>query len=106
MSIQPIDLQTLFVKMSQVGKEQAIQKESITIQQEIQGNEIAKKHIHDDSSVNRTDNSDSGPEKTREDREKEKKKGKEEKKQKKNEAPVSREILFDPDLGKNIDISG
>jgi len=106
MSIQPIDLQTLFVKMNQVGKEQIAAKESVNLQQEIQGSEIVKKNQHDDSSVNRTENSGEGPEKVREDKENERKQGKGENQKKKKDSSKSREILTDPDLGKNIDFSG
>ena len=106
MSIQPIDLQTLFVKMNQVGKEQIIAKESANLQQEIQGSEIVKKNQHDDNSVNRTENSGEGPEKVREDKENEGKQGKGENHKKKKDSSKSREILSDPDLGKNIDFSG
>jgi hypothetical protein len=106
MSIQPIDLQTLFVKMNHVGKEQAVNKESTILQQEIQGSEIVKKNQHDDSSVNRTENSGDGPEKVREDRENDGKHGKGENQKKKNDASKNKEILSDPDLGKNVDFSG
>ena len=106
MSIQPIDLQTLFVKMNQVGKEQAVNKESITLQQEIQGSEIVKKNQHDNNSVNRADSSDTGPEKTKEDGEGEKNQSQREHKKGKDEKQKNHEILFDPDLGRNIDISG
>ncbi len=106
MSIQPIDLQTLFVKMNQVGKEQAAQKDAITVQQEIHGSEIVKKHQHDDSSVNRADTPDTGPEKAREDKEGSRQHKKGEGKNKQNEHQRDKEILRDPDLGKNIDFSG
>ncbi len=107
MSIQPIDLQTLFVKMSQVGKEQAIEKDSITLQQQIQGNEIAKRNQHSDNSVNRADNSDTGPEKTKADNEHTHSQEKREnEKNKEAKTSESKEILSDPDLGKNIDFSG
>ena len=107
MSIQPIDLQTLFVKMHHVGKEQVAQKEAAVIQQEIQGNEMVKKHQHDDSSVNRADISDKGPENVKEDGRGSTDHGAEHKKSKEEKARrKEKEILFDPDLGKNIDFSG
>ena len=108
MSIQPMDLQTLFVKMSQVGKEQAVEKDSITLQQQIHGNEIEKRNQHNDNSVNRADNSDTGAEKTKEDNEHTMHNHeKRENEKNKNSKPFkNKEVLFDPDLGKNIDFSG
>jgi len=105
MSIQPIDLQTLFLKMAQVGKDQAVEKDSIMLQQAIQGSEIAKRNQHSNSSVNKANNSDEGPEKTKEDNE-HGSQGQEKRKNKKNQTSDDKEILTDPDLGKKIDFSG
>ena len=107
MSIQPIDLQTLFVKMHHVGKEQAAHKDSIILQQAVQGNELVKKHQHDDSSVNKTMNSDEGPETVKEEGTGNNSQPGEQKGKKEGRLSYKdREILFDPDLGKNIDFSG
>lgn len=43
MSIRPIDIQTLLVQMSQVGKDQAAVKEGVALQASIQGAEEQKK---------------------------------------------------------------
>lgn len=107
MPIQPIDLQTLFVKMNQVGREQAVLKNSAVVQQEKQGSEIVKKHQHDDRSVNQAETPESGAEKVKEDGKKgamNQKQGK--KKEPENPAPAEKEILSDPDLGTKIDFSG
>ena len=108
MSIQPIDLQTLFVKMAQVGKEQAVEKDSITLQQQIQGSEIEKRNQHSDTSVNRADNSDTGAEKAKEDSEHNmhNHEKRENGKKKNSKTYKNKELLFDPNLGKNIDFSG
>ena len=106
MSIQPIDLQTLFLKMSQVGKDQAVEKESVMLQQTIKGSELEKRTQHSDSSVNRADNSDAGPEKTKEEGEQSAQQGQDKRKKEKNNTSDNKEILSDPDLGKNIDFSG
>ncbi len=108
MPIQPIDLQTLFVKMNQVGREQAAIKNSAVVQQEIQGSEIVKKHQHDDKSVHRAETPESGAEKVREDG----KHGTMQQRKKRNEREEEKniqeekEILSDPDLGTKIDFSG
>ncbi|MCL2704967.1 MAG: hypothetical protein FWE72_02025 [Spirochaetaceae bacterium] len=106
MSIQPIDLQTLFLKMTQVGKDQAVEKDSIMLQQTLQGHEIAKRNQHSDNSVNKANNSDAGPEKTKEDKEQGGNHDQKKRKKEKNKTFEDKEILSDPDLGKNIDISG
>ncbi len=110
MPIQPIDLQTLFVKMNQVGREQAAIKNSAVVQQEIQGSEIVKKHQHDDKSVHRAETPESGSEKVREDgrhgnTQQQKKRMKSEQEEE-NKAAPEKEILSDPDLGNKIDFSG
>ena len=109
MPIQPIDLQTLFVKMNQVGREQAAIKNSAVLQQEIQGSEIVKKNQHDDKSVHQAETPESGSEKVKE--ENKQKGGRQQKKkmkEKDEEKGISeeKEILSDPDLGNKIDISG
>lgn len=109
MSIQPIDLQTLFVKMNLVGKEHSAQKNSVIVRQEIQGEEIVKKHQHDDHSVNKTETADEGLGKTKDDLNEENNPDKKHQQQHNHEAKEnleSKEILRDPNLGKNIDVSG
>ncbi|MBN1410608.1 MAG: hypothetical protein JW969_07170 [Spirochaetales bacterium] len=107
MPILPIDLQTLFSSMNQVGKEQAIQKEIAPEQQSIQANEMAKRTQEKDNSVNETEEMDNGPEKLKEDEEKknqEKMKGKKKKSEKKNSNENKDDPFKDPDLGQHIDI--
>ncbi|MCL2791633.1 MAG: hypothetical protein FWD87_00940 [Spirochaetaceae bacterium] len=106
MSIQPIDLQTLFLKMSHVGKDQAVAKESAALQQAIKGGELEKRTQHSDTSVNKADHSDEGPEKTKEDADQGGQNQDKRKNKKNNDMAENKEILSDPDLGKNIDISG
>jgi hypothetical protein len=109
MPIQPIDLQNMFLKMSQIGKEQAEQRNIAAQQQAAQGSEFVKETEHKDHSVNKADDLPDGAEKTDEDG---KRKGKEEQsEQKKREHDGDGEnrkgrYLEDPDLGHHIDISG
>jgi len=110
MPIQPIDLQTLFAHINQVGKEQAALKEGLLAQQAAQAKELIKEKKHQDESVNKTDQADEDRQKIHDDQEKgssgeasveaEKDNGKPDEEQKK----IS--VFTDPDLGKNIDISG
>jgi len=108
MPIQPIDLQTLFAHINQVGKEQAVLKEGQALQQAAHGNELIKEMKHQDESVNKSSKTDEDNQKIEDDQNQnnsgesfsdtEKEKQEEEKKR------VS--VFTDPDLGKNIDISG
>ncbi len=53
MPIQPIDLQTLFAHINQVGKDQAVLKEGQAAQQAAHANELIKEMKHQDESVNK-----------------------------------------------------
>jgi hypothetical protein len=110
MPIQPIDLQTLFAHINQVGKDQAALKEGILAQQAAQANELIKEKKHQDESVNKAEKANEDKQKIYDDHKKgspgeasvepEKDNGKPDEEQKK----IS--VFTDPDLGKNIDISG
>ena len=70
MPIQPIDLQTLFAHINQVGKEQASLKEGLLAQQAAQANELIKEKKHQDESVNKTVKADEDNQKIQYDQEK------------------------------------
>ncbi|MCK5197763.1 MAG: hypothetical protein KAR21_05400, partial [Spirochaetales bacterium] len=70
MPIQPIDLQTLFAHINQVGKEQASLKEGLLAQQAAQANELIKEKKHQDESVNKTVKADEDNKKIQYDQEK------------------------------------
>lgn len=108
MSIKPIDLQTLFMHMNQVGRDQAQQKQGLHLQQIIAGSELVREAEQKDSSVNETNPLSDGPENIHEDDDgsrgsRKRKKGEEEKKESKDN---SRKYFNDPDLGNKLDISG
>jgi len=50
MPILPIDLQTLFSQMNQVGKEQSVQKEGAAIQSSMQNMGLVQQAEHRDAS--------------------------------------------------------
>lgn len=106
MSLTPLDLQTLFVRLGQVGKEQAILKDAAPLQQSLQGSQIAQKTEIQDHSVNETKEAGDGPDQVKEDEEKSSSEEQEEEKKKKEKKKQQSEIFHDPDLGRNIDISG
>ena len=108
MPILPIDLQTLFSQMNQVGKEQALQKEVPPIHQSLQGMEIAENAKVKDESINQTDQVGEGLEKIKD---KEKKKEKENARRKKGKNKEEndsedKEIITESYLGHHIDITG
>ena len=106
MSITPLDLQTLFLKMANVGKEQAAIQKSVEHQQEREGDQIVKDENNRDHSVNKSeeakdsekinDNSDAhanGKHENHKNKDKEKNEDK-------------TKYFTDPERGHNIDISG
>lgn len=109
MPLQPIDLQTLFAHMNQVGREQAALKGAAVAQQEIRGQELAKETLQKDETVQHTDELQEEAAKVRE---KQQEGGgahhEEERKRKGEQAEEKRKKHYfeDPALGKNIDISG
>ena len=108
MSIKPIDLQTLFMHMNLVGKEQALHRGSLLMQQAVAGSELVQETEHRDSSVNETKSLSDGPEEIHEDEEQrsgQRRHGKREGGNEQKEGE-SANHYSDPALGKNIDISG
>jgi small-conductance mechanosensitive channel len=62
MSIQPIDLQTLFVRLSQIGREQSALKQAIAQNQAVTGSEIAQRSQDAGHTVRETSEVSEGPE--------------------------------------------
>ncbi|RKX76330.1 MAG: hypothetical protein DRP87_12190 [Spirochaetes bacterium] len=110
MPIQPIDLQTLFVKLTQIGKEQAEQRDISALHQTLQNSEFVKRTEHQSSSVTETKQVSEGPNKIeeKEERRRERKKREEQERERREEEEEKkkRRFLSDPDLGNNIDITG
>ncbi len=106
MPVQPIDLQTLFAHMNQVGKIQADLKEGVILQQAEKGNELVKETQHKNKSVNETGSAEEEEAKVKE---KTPEEGSNQKQGEKNEPeekkPKKKNFYTDPALGKNIDIT-
>lgn len=102
MPIEPIDLQVLFSRMLDVGKEQAVQNDQVSVAQSLQAGELVRQTEAQSHSVNQTretgeaepanGNGGSGAEE-----EEGPHKGKKQKR---------RPTFQDPELGRNIDIVG
>jgi len=110
MPLLPIDLQTLFTQTNQVGREQAVQKDTIPQQQALQGAQMVQKNAQKDASVTQTQNTEEGAESIRDRREKERRKRQAARGRPKGEAekkaPPASEKFSDPALGRKIDVSG
>ncbi|MFW5694387.1 MAG: hypothetical protein ACOCYB_04415 [Alkalispirochaeta sp.] len=109
MSIQPIDLQTLFVRLSQVGREQSAMKQAILQNQEVTGREIAERSRQAGESVLESEEVSEGPETVDEEGSSpqqntpshhEHASGEDDS----NES--SEDVFRDPDLGQHIDLEG
>jgi hypothetical protein len=112
MPIRPIDLQTLLMQMSQVGRDQAIEKDGPALQSAIQGAVTQKKETESKESVRRAEDAQDGalPVKDR----RERGKGKEgeggeegeEDAEGKGGGKGSEEVVRDPSLGNRVDLTG
>lgn len=104
MPVSPIDLQVLFSQMLNVGREQAIQNELVNVAQSLQATELVKQAETQSSSVNQTEPSEAagGAESGGESAESEEKEP-----EKRTRRRAGRKPTFqDPELGKNVDITG
>ncbi len=107
MSIQPIDLQTLFMRLSQVGKEQAVMREAEHVAQAAQGSEIVKHSDESARTVNETKDVEDGPDAIKDEEQKSEKRSGGEKGEPHDKAEKERKNVFsDPALGNKIDLSG
>jgi hypothetical protein len=110
MALLPIDLQTLFTQSTQVGKEQAAQKDAPPAAQSLQGSQLVQQQEIRDSSVNQAQEQQEGPEKLKDRarRGAERRKGRQKGGAKPPAAaqPPASDVVRDPALGRNIDITG
>jgi hypothetical protein len=107
MALLPIDLQTLFTQSTQVGKEQAAQKDAPPAAQSLQGAQLVQKAETRDKSVNETHDQEEGPEQVKD----RSRRGAERRRQKQKGAqppaahPPAADVVRDPALGRNVDIT-
>jgi len=111
MALLPIDLQTLFSQTAQVGKDQAAQKDAPPAAQSAQGAQLVQKAEVRDHAVNEAQNQEQGAERVKDRsrrgaqrREPRERRGKPPAKP--NARPPATDVVSDPDLGRNIDVSG
>ena len=110
MALLPIDLQTMFSQMTQVGREQAVAKEVPPQLQAMQAEQIVRKSEHDDKAVNQAREPGEGPEKVREDgRRGKRRRGGPRERRSPGQEPAEGgepEVFEDPALGHNVDLVG
>ncbi len=106
MPLLPIDLQTLFTQQTQVAKEQAVQKEAVPHAQSLQAAQLVAKAAARDAAVTEARQSDEGPEQVKE------RSGRQGRRREKRPAPPAKrppaggDVVRDPALGRNVDLTG
>jgi len=111
MSIQPLDLQTLFTQMSHVGKEHAHSREAVVHGQDLQAQKILEETQRQDHSIVQADKTEQEDQKIRDEHSQNapgghKGSGKKDSKEPEGESEEKPEVIREPYLGKNIDLSG
>jgi len=106
MSITPLDLQTMFVRLGDVGKEQNHLKEAVASQQAAGAKQIKEDEIRQDHSVNKAEE-DSETQKLKDEENNENQRENSSDKEKEKEKSHKDKVVFhDPEMGSHIDISG
>jgi hypothetical protein len=110
MAIQPIDLQAIFTQLDKVGKNQTVLREGQQIQESLQQIQSQKKLEENVQSVNEAQDMGEEAEKVKDEKRRRAhenyggaSEGRQEEEKGKNESP---DLIRDPALGRNIDISG
>lgn len=105
MAIQPIDLQVLFSRLNQIGREQAALRDAQAQAQAVAGSEIAERSEEQDHRVSQLSTEQEGPEVVDEDGEGNQPGANEEHAPNEEEHP-DQDVFRDPDLGQHVDLSG
>ena len=106
MSIRPLDLQTLFVKMANVGKDQALIQKSVENQQNREAHHLIKAENERNSAVNKVEEDKALDSVKDEDKEKEQSENSSSRDKDGNEGDDKPKYFTDPKRGHNLDISG
>jgi hypothetical protein len=108
MAISPLDLQTLFSQMDKVNKQEVAQKDGAAILQSIHQTRIQQQTDERIRSVNEAQNTGEGSEAINDEnggRAGQEVPFRESREEPSEEAPKGEEVIRDPDLGRNIDLS-
>lgn len=108
MSIKPIDLQTLFVKMDEVSKDQSLAKGQSALQQANAARAQVAKELEEDRRVTETPEENEAQAVKDDESDGANEKGKRRKSVGEDETDESDglEVVTDPDVGRHIDLTG
>lgn len=106
MAIQPIDLQTLFLRLNQIGQEQSAERNALLQGQAVAGSELARQSELEKSVVREPHDVEGGPEQLRDDDERSSQQKREQRDSEGSEEQDELDLFRDPDLGRNVDVSG
>ena len=110
MPIRPIDLQTLLMQMSQVGRDQAVEKDGPALQAAIQGAVAQRREVEANEAVRQPEEPKDGaaPVKDRQGGKRERRREAEggESEAEEGRGGADEEIVRDPSLGNRVDLSG
>lgn len=104
MSIKPIDLQTLFAKMDEVSKEQALMKEQSALQQSQAARSQVLWELEEDRMVTQTPVEDE-IQAIRDNNPNDKRKHEKHKRRRNKKSDNGREVVTDPEIGRHINLS-
>ncbi|MDR2143004.1 MAG: hypothetical protein LBP29_01385 [Treponema sp.] len=106
MAISPIDLQTLFTQVDKIGKQETAQKEGAAIQQALRQAQVQRITEEKINAVNEAPDQGEGAGKVG-DKNSGRREGEARKKAAEEEAgdEADEDVIRDPDLGRNIDVS-
>ena len=105
MPLLPIDLQTVFSQVNQVGRDQALQQQASPQAQAQAAAELVREAQAKDAQVNETRSAGEGAEPVKE-REGRKGGRRRPRGREAQPAPARRPVFSDPELGRHVDISG
>ena len=110
MAIQPIDLQALFSQLDKVAKTQAVQREGVQIHSALQQVQVQRKIEENVQSVNEAQEMGEEAQNIKDEQQghsaNQGERGKSERDAETSEEKEKPDLIRDPALGKNIDISG
>ena len=108
MPIRPIDLQTLLMQMSQVGRDQAVEKDGPALQSAMQGAAAAKKESEAREAVRLPEEPEQGasPIKDRSDRPRQGGQAEGGRSEDEEAEKPAEEVVRDPSLGNRVDLTG
>ncbi len=108
MPIRPIDLQTMLMQLSQVGREQSAEKEGVALTSAMKNAANQKRLDETKESVHRAEDADTGARAVddREGRPPPEGEGKAKEGSQTGQEKAGSEVITDPELGTKIDLSG